>query len=271
MSFEIPFGVKSLSDEPVERKYFNNANTPYTNTAQVISQITAGLRYRGLVVNVNGVEYHFKDGIGDGDLIIKASSNISSINDLSDVTITSPAIHHIVMHDGTDFKNVDGRSVFVPLFGTEASFPIVGDIYIGDSASIKEENNTSSINFDPSGNLNLNADAGISVGATTTTLSASGTIGMYRGFNSLIMAGSSFVSLSIGGDSGSTDKITSTENGFLKYRTIRELFERVYGVASNGQYFGKTGGDYGWFTPTGGGTPVETDISIKSSFFTYSL
>ena len=76
-SVNLPKGIRTLTaDAPVESKYFNIAGTPYTNTAQVISEIVEAIRHKGLTVAVaNGAsiqEYWFKDGVADLDLIVKS-------------------------------------------------------------------------------------------------------------------------------------------------------------------------------------------------------
>lgn len=72
-SIEIQNGVKTLSSAPADAKYYNNSGAPYTNVAEVNSQIPSALRGRGLTVNVAGVEYWYKDGILDGNLVVKVT------------------------------------------------------------------------------------------------------------------------------------------------------------------------------------------------------
>src|SRR6478609_284708 len=73
---ELPYSIKVLNPKPLDGYYYNTSFTPYTNTAQVISQVASSVRYRGQVFNVAGVEYWFKAGTSDGDLIVKATDNI---------------------------------------------------------------------------------------------------------------------------------------------------------------------------------------------------
>lgn len=70
MSLELPFGVRPLNPVPVDAWYYNTSNAPYTNTAQVLSQVVSAIRYKGMRFNVNGINYRFKNGIADGDLVI---------------------------------------------------------------------------------------------------------------------------------------------------------------------------------------------------------
>jgi hypothetical protein len=68
---ELPYSIKVLDSIPLDAYYYNTSGQPYTNTAQVTSQVTSGVRYRGQTFNVAGVEYWFGAGTTNGDLIVK--------------------------------------------------------------------------------------------------------------------------------------------------------------------------------------------------------
>jgi hypothetical protein len=70
MAIQLSDNIFVGQQKPVEDKYYNGLS-PYTNTAQVNSTLDSAIRYRGLTVNVNGVEYWYRDGIADGDLVSK--------------------------------------------------------------------------------------------------------------------------------------------------------------------------------------------------------
>jgi hypothetical protein len=57
--------------KPFDARYLN-ISTPWTSIAAVNAAITT-YRYTGLTVNINGVEYWYANGVGDGNLIIKDS------------------------------------------------------------------------------------------------------------------------------------------------------------------------------------------------------
>lgn len=101
---ELPYSVKVLNPRPLDAFYFNSSGTPYTNTAQVISQIIAAVRYRGLTVNVNGTEYWFAAGTADGDLVAKENTGITN----------SGTANEVVKSDGT---NIVGTGVFTSSAG----------------------------------------------------------------------------------------------------------------------------------------------------------
>jgi len=63
MAIELNDNIKILAPKPDSSRYWNLANTPYTDTVQVLSEIPIGLRFIGMLVNVNGTEYWFRDGI----------------------------------------------------------------------------------------------------------------------------------------------------------------------------------------------------------------
>ena len=70
MALELPFGVRVLNQKPVDEKYLNDG-VPYFTVAQANSLIEIGIRHTGLTVNVLGVEYWYKEGIQDADLVEK--------------------------------------------------------------------------------------------------------------------------------------------------------------------------------------------------------
>ena len=71
-TIEIPKGVRTLTAAPVVSIYLNNAGNPYTDIAEVNSEILFAVRYDGMTVNIQGVEYWYTAGLGDTDLVVKA-------------------------------------------------------------------------------------------------------------------------------------------------------------------------------------------------------
>ncbi|MHA1198085.1 MAG: hypothetical protein ACTSQF_01825 [Candidatus Heimdallarchaeaceae archaeon] len=70
MSLEIPYGVKVINPKPLNH-YYDNDGTPYTTVSAANSAIPIGVRYYGLTCNVNTIEYWYKDGLTDPDLVVK--------------------------------------------------------------------------------------------------------------------------------------------------------------------------------------------------------
>lgn len=77
-NLELPFSVKVLNALPVDAK-FMNGNVPYTSIAEANSILNIGIRHPLLAVNINNVEYHYKDGITDAHLVIKTIDVFSTI------------------------------------------------------------------------------------------------------------------------------------------------------------------------------------------------
>jgi len=75
---ELPFSIKLVNSAPIDFWYFESDGTPYDNTGEVTTQVLSAIRYIGQTFNVNGVEYWFKDGITDGDLITKGGGSVDT-------------------------------------------------------------------------------------------------------------------------------------------------------------------------------------------------
>jgi hypothetical protein len=71
-NFEHPGGYKSMNDYPDMAKSFNGL-VPYTSVAQVNSLILIGIRHIGLTVNINNVEYWYKENKTDEGLVLKVA------------------------------------------------------------------------------------------------------------------------------------------------------------------------------------------------------
>jgi hypothetical protein len=73
-----PFGFNVNDNTPIDGKYGvidSGVWRPYTNIAEVISVLPSGVRHIGLTVNVAGIEYWWRDGVSDINLIIKTVSS----------------------------------------------------------------------------------------------------------------------------------------------------------------------------------------------------
>ena len=71
---ELPFPVKVVNPKPLDFWYYESDGTPYDNTTEAITQVISAVRFIGMTVNVNGVEYWWKDGTADIDLVAKGGS-----------------------------------------------------------------------------------------------------------------------------------------------------------------------------------------------------
>jgi len=73
MAINLNDNINVLAGKATDARYLNNL-TPYTSTTEANTLIGSTLRYQGLTVNVAGVEYWYKDGILDGNLVVKDSA-----------------------------------------------------------------------------------------------------------------------------------------------------------------------------------------------------
>lgn len=126
----LPFGINVLTNKPVDAKYYNNAGTIYASTAQVLNELASGERSVGLTVNVAGVEYWFKDGITNGDLVVKlitftlASGNGTTANG-NTVDLGGNAVSDITITTGSRFK-VGGSTNFLDWAATDFNVTVDG-------------------------------------------------------------------------------------------------------------------------------------------------
>lgn len=106
---EIPFGVKVVNPKPVDSKLYNNVDTKYTDVSQVLTENPLVGRYQGqtfLVDNGSGVvvEYWFKDGTSDVDLIIKTAETTPDKTYVHDQQIASTA--WTIVHSLNKYPNI---------------------------------------------------------------------------------------------------------------------------------------------------------------------
>ena len=73
MAINLSDNIKTNAPKPTDSRYLNNLS-PWASVAAVNAGISSGTRYTGLTVNVQGVEYWYEGGIGDGDLVVKTVS-----------------------------------------------------------------------------------------------------------------------------------------------------------------------------------------------------
>jgi len=76
--------IKLVAPNPLDDRYLSTrvvagAQQPYSATTEVNTVIDELYRYTGLTVNVNGVEYWYKEGITDPDLVIKEAGGAGTI------------------------------------------------------------------------------------------------------------------------------------------------------------------------------------------------
>jgi len=81
MAIVLNDNIKINAGKPVESKYLTSGNTAYLTTAGVNAAVSIPERYTGLTVNVGGVEYWYKDGVLDLDLVEKKYGTVIPTGD----------------------------------------------------------------------------------------------------------------------------------------------------------------------------------------------
>lgn len=71
MAINLNDNIRINAGKPIDTKYLSSGNTAYISNAAVNAAIPIPLRYTGLTVNIGGVEYWYKNGVGDVNLIEK--------------------------------------------------------------------------------------------------------------------------------------------------------------------------------------------------------
>lgn len=60
--------------KPIDKRYLKNETVTWISAAEVNTAIVSAYRYPGLTVLINNVEYWYKDGIADGNLVPKTDN-----------------------------------------------------------------------------------------------------------------------------------------------------------------------------------------------------
>jgi len=86
MSIPLFDSVKVNTGKPLDSKYLNVNNLPYSDVNEVNNAIPLTQRHVGLTVNINNVEYWYGNGVNAGDLILKGSAGADGeINTASNI------------------------------------------------------------------------------------------------------------------------------------------------------------------------------------------
>ncbi len=76
MAISFNDNIRISAPKPIDAKYLNSSNIPYSDDTEVNTTILEAERYLGLTVNINNVEYWYETGVGDGDLLLKTADDI---------------------------------------------------------------------------------------------------------------------------------------------------------------------------------------------------
>ncbi len=90
MAISFPDNINLGVGNPIDAKYLNSSNAPYVSLAAVKSAIVLSQRYVGLTVLVvtggTNSEYWFKQGVTDGDLVLKTAPTTGSTGTITGAT-----------------------------------------------------------------------------------------------------------------------------------------------------------------------------------------
>ena len=68
MAIPLLDNVEVLATKPQDPRYFHPSNRPWASVNEVLTELE--YRHTGLLVNINGVVYWFKEGVADANLVI---------------------------------------------------------------------------------------------------------------------------------------------------------------------------------------------------------
>lgn len=96
-------GTYIESQNPNDAKYFNDTQ-PWTSVAEVLAGIPIGERHIGLTVNIDKVEYWFKEGIADADLVLnQPEAKDFQIETVGESVLTGDVLY--LKNDGKYYKS----------------------------------------------------------------------------------------------------------------------------------------------------------------------
>lgn len=64
------------NSKPIDARYYSISQVPYIDVNEVFTQLPAFKRYIGQIVNISNIEYVFKNGIADVDLVVNSANVI---------------------------------------------------------------------------------------------------------------------------------------------------------------------------------------------------
>lgn len=246
---------------PIDNKYLNSSNLPYISVGEVTSTIGISQRYIGLTVNILNVEYWFRNGVSDGDLVIKSGSGAGASGERIEKTFNQVGhgfiIGDVVALSGSTFIKaiVDGSQNNIEIFGVVGSvltvntFTVVFSGYLDGLLGVGLlPNTTYYLSNNIAGELTVNDTTifgTISKPILTTITNEDALVFQYRGF--IVNSGSS-------GNAGSLSGITVVENIGVG---TGEVFDEVFdGVSGRTATFRRLTGSGGTTVTTSGNSVV---------------
>jgi hypothetical protein len=106
MAINIVDNLNIFAPKSLDNRYLKNGLNPYTSVNDVNETININNRHVGLTVLINDIEYWYKDGINNVNLIIKNSGSTSNV--LDNLILTNdPVIYEKYAGDLITFEKLD--------------------------------------------------------------------------------------------------------------------------------------------------------------------
>lgn len=143
---QLPFGIDPVNPKPVDAKQYNNSDTIYANTAEVIAQVPSAIRFIGRTFFVNNGsggtdEFWFKNGIADGDLVKKSGGFELEV----DVALSGSVTVNTLVSSSLQWDSTVSSVIHMDYFITEDSFGSNTLKRTGHLTIIVSGNNSSSV------------------------------------------------------------------------------------------------------------------------------
>lgn len=130
MAIQLNDNIKVNAGKPLDTKYLNTTNLPYTSISEVNSVIPVPERSIGLTVNINNDEYWYATGVTDSDLVLKNTSSGSTISGFSNIgsgvgiysgTTTGGVVNlRTIIGSGNTDVSLSGSTIVMNTIGTSA-------------------------------------------------------------------------------------------------------------------------------------------------------
>lgn len=240
MAINLADNIRVGQQKPIDDKYFNGLS-PYTNVAQAKTLILSAVRHRGLTVNVAGVEWWWKDGIADAQLVVKTvdlSGYVPFTGSTTNVVLggqlTTPQINF-----ASSYINGNGEVINLSAIGgvnpTHAFFDKGLRFYNGAAyVDIKSDNITGNQSIqvpNASGTLALTTD----IPSITNSMATNRLLGRYSAGTGVMQEISIGSGLTLTGAGVLNNTATATQLGY--YGAWQDMFTQTAASSNVGYPF----------------------------------
>jgi len=138
MAINLGDNINITAGLPTDYRYANGTQ-PWASEAAAKAGVDAGVRYTGLTVNIGGVEWWWKDGVGDGDLVLKTTGGGSATSGENVTKNVTQASHGFAVKD------------FIGWSGGTYNKAIADGLYDGEFVGLVTSASTNTFNVTQSG------------------------------------------------------------------------------------------------------------------------